>query len=126
MRLPSCTIVLGKVKSGAGMPTFRFVCGVGGVAGLAGVGVGVGWPIATDAAANKKATDRIFLIIAGSYAGSAACCLRLIGLKKQRESTTACLGMPNKIRSQMRSVALSSEACNQNSRIPQRAFRIIL
>src|SRR5947199_158014 len=99
MRLPSCTIVLGRVKSGAGMPTFRFVCGVGGVAGLAGVGEGVGCAAAIEAAANKKTTDRILLIIADSYAGS-ACCLRLIGLKKQRESTTACLRMPNKIRSQ--------------------------
>src|SRR5437773_559858 len=96
MRLPSCTIVLGRVKSGAGMPTFKFVCGAGGGTGLAGVGVGVGCAAAIEAAAIKKTTARIFLIIADSYAGSAACCLRLIGLKKQRESTTACLRTPTK------------------------------
>src|SRR2546421_3835902 len=40
MRLPSCTIVLGRVKFGAASPTFKLVCGVGGGAGLAGDEVG--------------------------------------------------------------------------------------
>src|SRR5437016_7753107 len=40
MRLPSCTIVLGRVKFGAASPTLKLVCGVGGGAGLAGDEVG--------------------------------------------------------------------------------------
>src|SRR5207253_2718708 len=63
--LPSApTAVLGSVKSGAGWPTFKFVCGTGGTVLVGGgVGVGVGCARAIDAAASKKTKLMAFLII---------------------------------------------------------------
>src|ERR1700741_1692397 len=63
---------LGRVKSGAASPTFKFGWGAGGGAGFCaeGVCVGVGCAAAIDAAANKKTTQRARLIMVSPYNSS--------------------------------------------------------
>ena len=71
--------MLGKLKSGAGSPTFRFVCGAGGgVAGLFGAAlcVGADWAAAAvTIEASKKIKPRTFFIIAVDSFLSISCLL---------------------------------------------------